>query len=272
MALSTLPAPPDPNNRATFEGLAYPWSLAVNTMTTEINNDVIPLANNAIAASTAAISAAAYKGPWASLSGALAIPASVSYSGKIWLLTESVANVAAEVPGVSSKWVNLSAAPQTYELVDTVTATGAAYVEWTNFATLASDYIELQVIGSNLLSNASGRQLTAQLRINNAVQTTSFDGLVIGGASHTQLTGAMSSANSLSNQTNIAMELRMSFGNLGVTAYARAKYETIERNANTFVMGSANSSATPTTPIQGVRILGSAGTITGTFKLYGVRK
>lgn len=225
------------------------------------------------AAADTAIASAHYKGPWSTLTGPLAIPATVTHGAgpALYMLLESVADVTAEVPGVSSKWRSIEL-KQNVELISTVNAAGVAYVEWTNFDTLATDYIELHVIGSNLLSDAAGRQLTCQLRINNAVQSTSFDGQVIGAASHTQVTTAMSAANSLNAHANIPIDLRMTFDTLGATAYARAKYETVERNSQKLVVGVAGVIATPTTPIQGVRIQGSAGTITGTFKLYGVRQ
>lgn len=52
---------------------------------------------------------AAYKGPWSTLAGALAIPATVTHgaSNTIYMLLQSVANVAAETPGVSNKWLAL---------------------------------------------------------------------------------------------------------------------------------------------------------------------
>lgn len=70
-------------------------------------NAVLPTIEAAATASAAAIASANYKGLWSSLTGALAIPASVAYADKVWMLTESVADVAAHVPGVSSKWLQL---------------------------------------------------------------------------------------------------------------------------------------------------------------------
>ncbi len=35
-AITALPSPPDPNNRATFNTLAYPWSVAQQTLATEV--------------------------------------------------------------------------------------------------------------------------------------------------------------------------------------------------------------------------------------------
>lgn len=106
--ISALPAAPDPNDRSTFNARAYPWSVALSAMTGEINA-VLPSIDSAASASAAAIAAANYKGLWSSLTGALAIPASVFHASKVWMLTESVADVTAQVPGVSSKWISLTA-------------------------------------------------------------------------------------------------------------------------------------------------------------------
>jgi hypothetical protein len=61
-------------------------------------------ATAATAAATVASGVANYKGDWSTLSGPLAIPASVAHSGRIWTLVRSVADVAAQVPGVSADW------------------------------------------------------------------------------------------------------------------------------------------------------------------------
>ena len=113
-SITALPNPPDPDDRANFNTLAYPWSVAQQTFATEIAavaanvyanaTDAATSATSASASSTSAVAAANYKGAWASLSGALAIPATVTHSGAIWLLTASVADVTAHTPGVSANW------------------------------------------------------------------------------------------------------------------------------------------------------------------------
>lgn len=55
-----------------------------------------------------ALASANFKGAWSSLTGALNMPASVSHSGKIWLLTANLANVATATPGVSGSWLNIT--------------------------------------------------------------------------------------------------------------------------------------------------------------------
>lgn len=271
MPLTPLPTPPDPNDRATFNARAYPFTVAQQQLAAEINSEVIPLCNDAIASSSAAIATANYKGLWVDLSGPLSIPASVSHAGAVWLLSQSLADVSIEVPGISSKWIAVKF-PAAFELLDTVLATNASFVEWDNFAALASSYCQLQLIGSNLLSDANSRQLQGQLRINGGAQSTWVDGMIIGGASHAQVSGGMTVSDGLNSQANIPTDLFMTFNSLGVVAYASAGFSTIERNAGQRVDGQMRCVATPSTPLQGVRIYGSAGTISGEFRLYGVRK
>ena len=160
-AITALPTPPDPNDRATFNARAYPWSVAQQTFGTQVGlvasnvysnaNEALGQANNAaasavaatnngaaqvalattqannaaasaiaatnngaaqvaLAAQAAAISAASanYKGPWASLGGALNMPASVSHSGVFWALNSNLANVATATPGISAAWTQIS--------------------------------------------------------------------------------------------------------------------------------------------------------------------
>lgn len=104
------PLPPAPlvsDDTPTFSAKAFAWAAALDQMVTELNAE-IPTIDLAVPASEIALAAANYKGLWSALSGALAIPASVSHLGSIWLLSESVANVAAEVPGTSAKWLTLT--------------------------------------------------------------------------------------------------------------------------------------------------------------------
>lgn len=66
-------------------------------------------ADAAASAAAAATAAANYKGAWPSLSGALAIPASASYSSKVWMLLNDIPDVTASEPGVSADWIVLTA-------------------------------------------------------------------------------------------------------------------------------------------------------------------
>ena len=112
--MTPLPTPPDPNDRATFDGRAYPFTVAQQSFVSEFNANVPSLNDAVTAAVTAAsgaIAASHYKGAWATLTGPLAIPATVMHNGSLYMLLESVADVTAEVPGVSAKWKALAASP-----------------------------------------------------------------------------------------------------------------------------------------------------------------
>lgn len=63
---------------------------------------------HAVAMADAAAGSANFKGAWSSLTGALNIPASVSHSGKLWLLTSNLANVITATPGVSGSWMDIT--------------------------------------------------------------------------------------------------------------------------------------------------------------------
>ncbi len=61
-------------------------------------------ASQSAASAAIAVTAVNFKGLWSSLTGALAVPASVYHNSQYWQLLENVADVTAETPGVSTKW------------------------------------------------------------------------------------------------------------------------------------------------------------------------
>lgn len=109
------PAPPAParNRPAQFadEGDAFlGWLPGFNNFCEEVRQTAeSAITASAVAQSSAsiAIAAANYKGTWASLSGALNKPASVSHNNALWLLNTNLANVATEQPGVSAAWARI---------------------------------------------------------------------------------------------------------------------------------------------------------------------
>ena len=113
--LSPIPPFPALSDRAagTYNSKAYAFGNHMGAVFQPEMAALMPelqsAATAAATASAAAIAAANYKGEWSTLSGALAIPASVFHSSKVWMLTESVADVTAQVPGVSAKWISLTA-------------------------------------------------------------------------------------------------------------------------------------------------------------------
>ena len=123
MSITPLPsAPLVSDSTTTFNSKAFALVNALAQFVSEINTE-IPSIDIAYSASLAALGAVNYKGDWSLLSGALSIPASVSYGGSIWVLTVNVANVATEVPGISTKWVCFGINP-------TMTLTDAATIAW----------------------------------------------------------------------------------------------------------------------------------------------
>lgn len=105
--ITPLPeAPLVSDNTATFNAKAFALAAALEQLVAEINAE-IPAIDLAYSAGLAAMGAANFKGEWSTLTGALAIPASVSYQGVMWVLKQNVSNVAAEVPGVSANWLDV---------------------------------------------------------------------------------------------------------------------------------------------------------------------
>ena len=91
MAITPLPTPPSSADPANFDTRADAFLGALPTFATETNavaTELNPLAG----AADDILAVANYKGLWSSLTGALAIPASVFHDGQLWLLTENVAD------------------------------------------------------------------------------------------------------------------------------------------------------------------------------------
>lgn len=102
---------PDPSDRTTYgtRGRAL-WDWEVNTLVPAINQLGDTAYANALQSQESAlvaVAAANFKGSWASLSGALAVPAAVWHSGRVWALMVGLSNVAASEPGVSGDWVDV---------------------------------------------------------------------------------------------------------------------------------------------------------------------
>lgn len=116
------PAPPAParNRPAQFadEGDAFlGWLPGFNDFCEEVRQtaeEAIDASVVAESSASIAIAAANYKGPWASLTGALAKPASVSHNNALWLLNTNLADVTTAEPGVSPAWARIKPALDVY--------------------------------------------------------------------------------------------------------------------------------------------------------------
>ena len=108
MSITPLPAAPlVSDSTAAFNSKAFAMVAAFNGFITELNA-AIPNIDLAVPASLVALAAANFKGDWSVLTGALSVPASCYYSGKIWILITNTSNVTADLPGVSAKWIQAS--------------------------------------------------------------------------------------------------------------------------------------------------------------------
>lgn len=123
MTISTLPPAPlrsDATNADTYSATMEAFVAALPNFSSQVNTALTDINS----ASSGAIAAANFKGNWSSLTGALNIPATVLHSSTVWMLLENVADVTAEVPGVSVKWLNLSQASGTVALTGDQTIAG----------------------------------------------------------------------------------------------------------------------------------------------------
>ena len=133
MAITPLPPAPEPtDSTAEFNSKAFAFVAALddfvtetNALAVEVDADAATAAEGAEAAE-AALGAANFKGEWSTLTGALAIPASVSHNGSVWVLTQSLADVTSNEPGVDSPnyWINVTPQPATAGTLQAI-ATGS---------------------------------------------------------------------------------------------------------------------------------------------------
>lgn len=278
--LSTIPPFPALSDRAagTYNSKAYTFGAymggafvpEVNAVRNEMqafNEATSASAALAASASTTALANANYKGEWAALTGALATPASFSYNGDLYMLLSNVTDITGHVPGVSISIGQVSYT-QTVELITTVYATAAATVEWTNFDTLATDYAQLRLLGDGIYASAGSNALNAKIRQNGAWQTTTMRGY---GANNTAQT-ALTKSTGLGALAATALSTVIEVQALGLTTVVPMAFRTHPYKSGELCNGEIYHSVDPTTPVQGLQIYANTGTLTGTFRLYGVRK
>lgn len=208
MAITALPTPPsrqDPDNFAVradaMMAALVTFVTEANALQADVNSKQSSAASDAATATTKAgesasardiaMAAVHYQGLWSTLSGALNIPASALHSGSVWMLTENVANVAAEVPGVSSKWLNVTPASG---------LGSAAYQNSSAFQPAIGALTGLlQSAGGGTISAATAAQIVAAIGavyVANASHATAADSA---DSATTIMDGAVSSAAKIAN-------------------------------------------------------------------------
>ncbi len=278
--LSAIPPFPALSDRAagTYNSKAYafgahmggPFVGEINAVRNEVeafNQSTTNSAASASSASAAALANANYKGEWSALTGALAVPASFSHLGELYMLLDSVADITGHIPGVS---INIGQVKytQSLELIQTVVATAAATVEWTNFETLAADYAQLRILGDGIYASAGSNTLKAKIRQNGAWQTTTTRGYGANGTAQTDLTKSTGLGATAGTALSVVIEVQA----LGLTTVVPMAFRTHPYKSGELCNGEIYHSVDPTTPVQGIQIYANTGTLTGTFRLYGVRK
>jgi hypothetical protein len=164
MAITPLPTPPAPTDSPQdFNTKAFDLLNALPDFVTEANAQAVQVdadasaaavsagesagfATDAETAANASIGAANFKGEWSTLTGALNIPASVSHNGSIWVLTESLADVTSNEPGVDSPnfWL-LVTLPAAGDAGNVLTSDGT---NWTSAAGASAEIQDFTTSGT----------------------------------------------------------------------------------------------------------------------------
>lgn len=190
-AIAALPTPPDPNDRATFNARAYPWSVAQQTFATEVSAVATNVAANATDAAASATAADLSKTAAASSATAAAgsatsadaariaaqaavasIPAgsindTTTTTTSVWSSEKTAAELATKqatlVSGTNIKTINGNALPGSGNVaipsgalvyLGSITANGAVTVDVTGLDTYGATYDRLVLIASNVRAAA----------------------------------------------------------------------------------------------------------------------
>ena len=154
---------------------AVPWFSDAVTSVSGFATTASDAADEAELAEAAALASANYVGAWSSLGGALTPPASVSHSGKVWLLIAGLADVTANEPGVDAGWIDITAFSGDYSDLDNLPTLGTAAARNTgiteNTVPLLGAGGELPAVGGANLIGIGGTGLSK------AVKTTITSGV-----------------------------------------------------------------------------------------------
>jgi hypothetical protein len=166
--------------------VAMPWVAArVADVAADLvltNADVV----TAAASEAAAVGAANFAGAWSGLTGALNIPASVSHSDKVWVLTVNLADVTASEPADgNSDWVSASATgvgSSYFEFLTSGTWTKPSGVTWVFVEAVGGGGGGRNFTGSSNLSGGGGGAYNEGLFLASTVGATETVTIGAGGA------------------------------------------------------------------------------------------
>jgi hypothetical protein len=172
-------------------------------------------------------------------------------------------------------WTSAAGAASKYDLIATVNASAASTIDFTD---LSSDYIAYQLFVSNLFASVSTNTPSIRTSSNNGATYNSAAGnyaynrLFINNSG--TVTGSSATATEIPfgiiNDSVYGQNLTLTLVNAGVSSPAA-----IEWTLGTYITSGYQYRGigfrVSTTPINAFRIFPSSGTLTGTFKLYGVK-
>lgn len=201
-AIAALPTPPDPNDRATFNARAYPWSVAQQTFATEVSAVATNVAANATDAAASATAADLSKTAAASSATAAAgsatsadaariaaqaavasIPAgsindTTTTTTSVWSSEKTAAELATKqatlVSGTNIKTINGNALPGSGNItlstgamvyLGTVTADDVASADITGLDGYGTTYGRFVIIGKDVSPTGSGTEMRLFMQV-----------------------------------------------------------------------------------------------------------
>ncbi len=121
MTITALPSPPTTTDPTNFATRADAFVAALPTFVTEANatgaaatsaaSTATTAAATAADAKIAALAAANFKGAWSTLTGPAAVPYSVSYSNRYWMLLSNISDITVKLPGTATEWQEITVIP-----------------------------------------------------------------------------------------------------------------------------------------------------------------
>lgn len=205
--ITALPAPPDPNDRSTFNTRAYPWSVAQQTLATEVGNVATNVYNNAVETASNAAAAAdsvtdadsAAASAAASAASAINAPGTQATSTTSLLIGTGAKSFTLAQTGKAfavgqSVVIASTAAPSTNQMIGAISSfnagTGAMVVDVTTIK--GSGTYANWTISLGMAASSAPASLTIDARTSNTALTPGDSGkLILASGSWTQTFNAV---------------------------------------------------------------------------------